>query len=120
MEAKPIPNPFFIIILALTFTVTSTYSLPFVVFHGIADKCSGTEVTRFTELLSNWSGAEGYCIEIGNGVWDSWFMPLTKQVLAVFLVGALFNVQVKNMSELSEGYNIVGLSQAYWKEKSVP
>ncbi|KAF7154494.1 hypothetical protein RHSIM_Rhsim01G0139200 [Rhododendron simsii] len=75
----------------------------FPVIAGIADKCSGTEVTRFTELLSNWSGAEGYCmyaliaLEIGNGVRDSWFMPLTKQV--------------KNMSELSEGYNIVGLSQ---------
>ncbi|XP_058211936.1 uncharacterized protein LOC131324110 isoform X3 [Rhododendron vialii] len=104
MEAKPIPNLFIIIILALTFTVTSTYSLPFVVFHGIADKCSGTEVTRFTELLSNWSGAEGYCIEIGNGVRDSWFMPLMKQT-------TIACEKVKNMSELSEGYNIVGLSQ---------
>ncbi|XP_058211957.1 uncharacterized protein LOC131324110 isoform X6 [Rhododendron vialii] len=72
--------------------------------RGIADKCSGTEVTRFTELLSNWSGAEGYCIEIGNGVRDSWFMPLMKQT-------TIACEKVKNMSELSEGYNIVGLSQ---------
>lgn len=103
MAAKPIPK-LFIIILALTCAVTSTYSIPFVVFHGIADKCTSTGVKRFTELLSNWTGTEGYCIEIGNGVRSSWFMPFMEQT-------TIACEKVKNMSELSEGYNIVGLSQ---------
>uniref|UniRef100_A0A7N2LF57 Palmitoyl-protein thioesterase 1 n=1 Tax=Quercus lobata TaxID=97700 RepID=A0A7N2LF57_QUELO len=64
---------------------------------GIIDKCSSEVVTTFTENLSNWSGSQGYCVEIGDGVSDSWTMPMLEQV--------------KNISELSEGYNIVGLSQ---------
>ncbi|KAL7238488.1 hypothetical protein ACSBR2_004563 [Camellia fascicularis] len=98
-SSKPVPKLFifFIIIFTLTCTLTTTCSLPFVVFHGIADKCSATAVKRFTKLLTNWTGSQGYCIEIGDGVWDSWFMPLLEQV--------------KKISELSEGYNIVGLSQ---------
>ncbi|KAL2987561.1 hypothetical protein AAZX31_11G035300 [Glycine max] len=34
---------------------------------------------------------------VGNGSWDSWFKPLKEQV--------------KQVKELKEGYNIVGLSQ---------
>ncbi|KAK3001569.1 hypothetical protein RJ639_022115 [Escallonia herrerae] len=78
---------------------------------GISDKCSSKGVTRFTELLSNWSGAQGYCIEIGDGAWDSWFMPFLKQFGLFFSVSTFFNSQVKKISELREGYNIVGLSQ---------
>ncbi|XP_023729671.1 uncharacterized protein LOC111877374 isoform X2 [Lactuca sativa] len=85
---------FFII---LTLLPLITHSIPFVVFHGVSDSCTKKGVKHFTDLLSEWSNSTGYCIEIGNGVWDSWFMP--------------FDEQVKNMSELKEGYNIVGLSQ---------
>ncbi|XP_023729668.1 uncharacterized protein LOC111877373 isoform X1 [Lactuca sativa] len=81
-----------------------THSIPFVLFHGIADGCSKKGVKNFTESLSKWSNTQGYCIEIGNGVMDSWFMPFAKQT-------EIACEKVKNMSELSEGYNIVGLSQ---------
>ncbi|KAL3381088.1 hypothetical protein AABB24_001289 [Solanum stoloniferum] len=97
---------FTLIFINVLFTLHSitTYSLPFVVFHGIADKCSNGGITHFTELLSNWSGSSGHCIEIGNGEWDSWFMPFPKQI-------DIACQKLKKMSELSEGYNIIGLSQ---------
>ncbi|KAJ9556767.1 hypothetical protein OSB04_011381 [Centaurea solstitialis] len=81
-----------------------THSIPFVVFHGVADSCTKKGVKHFTELLSNWSNTQGYCIEIGNGVWDSWFMPFSEQT-------EIACEKVKSMSELRQGYNIVGLSQ---------
>ncbi|KAF5946429.1 hypothetical protein HYC85_016657 [Camellia sinensis] len=106
-SSKSVPKLFifFIIIFTLTCTLTTTCSLPFVVFHGIADKCSATGVKRFTKLLTNWTGSQGYCVEIGDGVWDSWFMPLLEQTTIAC------EKVVKKISELSEGYNIVGLSQ---------
>ncbi|XWS32425.1 hypothetical protein CRYUN_Cryun23aG0158300 [Craigia yunnanensis] len=89
---------FLIIIFFFTFIlIPTTQAIPFIVFHGISDKCSNRGIIQFTELLSSWSNSQGYCVEIGDGSWDSWTMPLLEQV--------------KNMSELSEGYNIVGLSQ---------
>ncbi|XP_059633865.1 uncharacterized protein LOC132276455 isoform X2 [Cornus florida] len=109
MASKPLLSVLIpIIFIIFTFTTTfisTTHSLPFVVFHGnyftlilcIADKCTTKGVTSFTENLGNWSGSQGHCVEIGDGSSDSWFMPLLEQV--------------KNISELSDGYNIVGLSQ---------
>ncbi|XP_023729670.1 uncharacterized protein LOC111877374 isoform X1 [Lactuca sativa] len=92
---------FFII---LTLLPLITHSIPFVVFHGVSDSCTKKGVKHFTDLLSEWSNSTGYCIEIGNGVWDSWFMPFDEQT-------EIACEKVKNMSELKEGYNIVGLSQ---------
>ncbi|GER31169.1 alpha/beta-Hydrolases superfamily protein [Striga asiatica] len=91
-------------IFALVLVPRTVLSVPFVVFHGISDNCKNKGITHFTTLLSDWSGSQGYCIEIGNGAWDSWTMPFLKQT-------AIACEKVKEMEELKEGYNIIGLSQ---------
>ncbi|KAF8108429.1 hypothetical protein N665_0109s0051 [Sinapis alba] len=84
--------------------VQVSVSVPFIVLHGIAAACSEGKEANFTQLLSNFSGSPGFCLEVGNGEDDSWFMPLAKQA-------EIACEKVKQMKELRQGYNIVGRSQ---------
>ncbi|KAL2611865.1 hypothetical protein R1flu_023557 [Riccia fluitans] len=78
--------------------------LPFIVLHGIGDACRNEGLARFTQVLMVMTGADGYCIEIGDGMSDSFFMRLDKQADIVC-------EQVKSIKALQNGYNMVGLSQ---------
>lgn len=105
MSSSSLSVSIVLVIFLFTFTLTPlTASLPFVVMHGLDESCESEGVTQFTENLSNWSGSSGYCISIGDGTWDSWVMPLMEQT-------HIACEKMKNMSELSEGYNMVALSQ---------
>ncbi|XP_022159494.1 palmitoyl-protein thioesterase 1-like isoform X2 [Momordica charantia] len=93
--------------LALVFviiTCPTSHSIPFILLHGLNDQCSNEGVRDFTEYLTATSGAEGHCLEIGNGEMDSWFMPLEDQIQIIC-------DKVKTMEQLRKGYNIVAMSQ---------
>ncbi|KAL4570941.1 hypothetical protein LXL04_026606 [Taraxacum kok-saghyz] len=104
MASSPSPTIPMLLVFVLTCFPTSSFSVPFIVLHGIGDQCSNKGMTKFTQELSNLSKSEGFCIEIGDGAWDSWFMPLLEQTQIVC-------DKVKKMKQLNNGYSILGLSQ---------
>ncbi|AED95500.1 Palmitoyl protein thioesterase [Arabidopsis suecica] len=92
------------VVVAFLAKVDISVSVPFIMLHGIASQCSDDTNANFTQLLTNLSGSPGFCLEIGNGVINSMFLPLTQQA-------EIACENVKEMKELSQGYNIVGRSQ---------
>eukprot|EP00271_Cylindrocystis_brebissonii_P007680 TRINITY_DN21280_c0_g1_i1.p1 TRINITY_DN21280_c0_g1~~TRINITY_DN21280_c0_g1_i1.p1 ORF type:complete len:333 (+),score=23.38 TRINITY_DN21280_c0_g1_i1:460-1458(+) len=82
----------------------SEEALPFIVLHGIGDQCSNPGVSQFVQLMADFSGAQGTCLEIGDGLETSWTTRLDYQVEEVCR-------KVKKMKHLANGFNLVGLSQ---------
>ncbi|KAK7394555.1 hypothetical protein VNO78_15086 [Psophocarpus tetragonolobus] len=95
---------FALLLLFFVASFTGAQTVPFIVLHGIGDACKYSGMRNLVKSLSRWSGSTGYCLEIGNGSWDSWTKPLLEQT-------AIACKKVKKMSDLGQGYNIVGLSQ---------
>ncbi|KAK3224965.1 hypothetical protein Dsin_004827 [Dipteronia sinensis] len=89
-------------VFVLFFVFPVSLSIPFIVLHGINDNCGG--VQHITDNLASFSGSTGYCVEVGNGTGDSFLKPLGEQTRIVC-------DKVKQMKELSGGYNLVGLFQ---------
>uniref|UniRef100_K4CNI5 Palmitoyl-protein thioesterase 1 n=1 Tax=Solanum lycopersicum TaxID=4081 RepID=K4CNI5_SOLLC len=87
----------FIFIILIFCSICFSSSIPFIVLHGLGESCNDAGSTFYTSQLSLLSKSNGYCLEIGDGVYSSYYMPLENQV--------------KGMEELQQGYNIVGLSQ---------
>ncbi|CAE6214163.1 unnamed protein product [Arabidopsis arenosa] len=92
------------VVVAFFAMVHVSVSVPFIILHEIGTQCSDATNANFTQLLTNLSGSPGFCLEIGNGISDSWLMPLTRQA-------EIACDNVKQMQDLSQGYNIVGRAQ---------
>lgn len=94
----------FIFIISVFCSICFSSSIPFIVLHGLGEFCNDAGSTFYTSQLSLLSKSNGYCLEIGDGVYSSYYMPLENQV-------QIACEKVKGMKELQQGYNLVGLSQ---------
>ncbi|KAG4386394.1 hypothetical protein GLYMA_11G036032v4 [Glycine max] len=63
--------------LSFLFIFSVSHSIPFIVIHGIGDQCSNRGVKKFTQQLSSFSGAEGYCNFYIN------FLSVYKEILFI-------------------------------------
>ncbi|KAJ0961872.1 hypothetical protein J5N97_029700 [Dioscorea zingiberensis] len=110
-----------VILVAVVFAAATpiSFSIPFLYVHGLNDECKSNLTSGIIEVLSYWSGLPGHCIAIGNGIMDSWFMPLQRQGKIHYyrmtnrsiIITDILCEKVKEMEELKEGFNIVATSQ---------
>ncbi|GJN29993.1 hypothetical protein PR202_gb18265 [Eleusine coracana subsp. coracana] len=111
-----------LLLLLLAATAAQASALPFVVLHGIGDQCSNHGVAKFTQLLAEWSAADGYCLVTDIKLFfpqRSWERNMGLLGHASSATGSILILRsadiickkVKEMKELRNGYNIVGLSQ---------
>ncbi len=76
---------------------------PVVLMHGLAsNQTAMNDVKAWIE--ADFPGIYVCTMEIGNGVHDSWFMPMNEQV-------ATFAANVQTDRNLTKGFNLIGHSQ---------
>nr|GME03694.1 palmitoyl-protein thioesterase 1-like [Ipomoea batatas] len=102
---SPLPLSVPIMLLLVMFTsIPLSHSIPFVILHGLGMQCNDQGSIFYQSSLSMLTGVKGTCLEIGNGAYDSWIMPMEQQV-------HIACEKLRSMPELQQGYNLVGLSQ---------
>ena len=97
---KTIPK---ILFLSLCFSIVNSI-YPIAVFHGIVDNCNMKNTSMLVNDLRRDLGVHVECIEVGNGFWDSVFMPIMKQVEYACN-------QIKSNPNFQGKFNVLGISQ---------
>ena len=92
-----------LLLLSLSFSIASCI-YPIAVFHGITDSCHHKNTSKLVNDLKRDLGVHVECIEIGNGFWDSVFMPILKQV-------DLACNAIKSNPHFQGKFNLLGISQ---------
>ncbi|CAB78750.1 thioesterase like protein [Arabidopsis thaliana] len=101
------------------FSIPVSLSVPFVLFHGwlltililppwFGGECSNDKVSNLTQFLINHSGYPGTCVYRHNSFFVFFLSHLD---LAKWQQASIACEKIKQMPELSEGYNIVAESQ---------
>ncbi|KAH0465079.1 hypothetical protein IEQ34_005182 [Dendrobium chrysotoxum] len=67
----------------------ASFSIPFIVLHGIGDACRNRGIKQFTELLSEWSGSQGYCLWVPLSIVFSIYLFIHLMGLVANAVGSL-------------------------------
>ena len=92
-----------IILFLLSLSLVSTI-YPIAVFHGITDSCVTTNTSMLVNDLKRDLGVHVECIEVGNGFWDTIFMPIQEQ--AEYACN-----QIKSNPNFQGKFNVLGVSQ---------
>ena len=92
-----------LLLLSLSFSIVSSI-YPIAVFHGITDSCHHANTSKLVNDLKRDLGVHVECIEVGNGFWDSVFMPILKQV-------ELACNSIKSNPHFQGKFNLLGVSQ---------
>ena len=93
-------------ILLFLFSLTTVFSLnPIAVFHGFVDMCVFWNQTVLISLLKRALDTENvYCLEIGNGFFDSFTKPIAEQ-------GRMACEQLNNLKVFHQDITLIGVSQ---------
>ena len=77
---------------------------PIALFHGIVDSCKHKNTSTLVNDLKRDLNVHVECIEIGNGFWDTIFMPIMSQ-------GEYACNQIKSNPNFQGKFSVLGISQ---------